>query len=104
MAKDVDSLKALDLRGLKAWAESMLVATDTDEYETENDGYISDKIPEKGEDIIATDKNDNNDNDYDYDGDQVGGNGGGCLSSIGVSALAVIGVIGSALLIKKKEN
>ena len=66
MAKDVDSLKALDLRGLKAWAESMLVATDTDEYETENDGYISDKIPEKGEDIIATDKNDNNENDYDY--------------------------------------
>ena len=108
MAKDVDSLKALDLRGLKAWAESMLVATDTDEYETENDGYISDKIPEKGEHIIATDKNYNNDNDYDYDydydGDRVGGNGGGCLSSIGISVLAVIGVIGSALLVKKKEN
>lgn len=40
-------LDAIDVKALKNSAEALL----------------SDKIPEKGEDITATDKNDNNDNE-----------------------------------------
>ena len=69
-------------------------------------GTESDVTSETGEIIDGTDESTETDGESDTDSDNtVEESGcGGCDSSVSITALAIVSVIGSALVIKKKEN
>ena len=91
----MSELNAIDVNALKAVAEAKLSAmaptteenSKTDEVETKSTIDIEKK----------TEKNEENNEGKDDENQ-------GCSSSVAISALAVIGIVGSALVIKKKED
>ena len=99
-ARTLDELNSINIAILKAAAEELLILSaddDTDkEPEKPNEGTETSKTDTETEkDDIEIDKDDNGDDEF-YETN--------CGSSIAISALAIVGIIGAALTVKKKED
>lgn len=90
-AVSIESLNGLDIAALKVAAERLLVVN----IPTEDDELYEGSATEAPADI---DKDVQDDGDEDY---ETGS--GGCLSSAVISALAIVGLLGTALVVKKRK-
>ena len=99
-AKDIDALKALDIPSLKAFAEAKLKEIINDNKETESKETNSANKPESEK---ATESDKNTDFNNNVGSSQSSEKDSGCASSVCLSALAVIGIVGAVALVKKKE-
>lgn len=96
-AQDIITIKAIDVAALKALAEAKLQEVLPEIKETESKETVA---PET-EKATEPENNNNNGGYVEVPSDEKDS---GCSSAVGISALAVIGVIGAAVLVKKKED
>jgi hypothetical protein len=94
-ASSIEALKAMDVVALKSAAEAKLSAMAPTTEETSKTDEVETKSTIDTE--KKTEKNEENNEGKDDENQ-------GCSSSVAISALAVIGIVGSALVIKKKED
>ena len=87
-------LESIDVAALKVEAENKLVLNISNNSENDNNGNENNNVNDEDDgdkDNGAADKNESAEN-------------GGCASSVTLSAFAVIGALGVAVSLKKKEN
>ena len=99
-AQDIITIKAIDVAALKALAEAKLQEVLPEIKETESKETVATDAPET-EKATEPENNNNNGGYVEVPSDEKDS---GCSSAVGISALAVIGVIGAAVLVKKKED
>lgn len=104
-AADIAALNAIDVAALKVAAENKLVvdvpdAPDAPGADDNDDDNKDDDNKDDGNKDDETDKA----TDENKDDDTVPNTKKGCSSSVAISALAVVGVIGAAVVLKKKED
>ena len=101
-AADIAALNAIDVAALKVAAENKLVV-DVPDAPDAPDAPGADDNDDNKDDGNKDDETDKA-TDENKDDDTVPNTKKGCFSSVAISALAVVGVIGAAVVLKKKED